>query len=60
MFKTELIVGTGANTVSLDLKDDLPISLNFNIADIKKPENRNGAYSKTITLWGTKILTMLI
>lgn len=55
MFKTELIVGTGANTVSLDLKDDLPISLNFNIADIKKPENRNGAYSKTITLWGTKI-----
>ena len=50
MFKTELI----ANNTSLDLTEELPVSLNFNIADIRKPENRNGSYSKTIKLLGTK------
>ena len=53
MFQTELIVGD-TTKVSLDLTDEIPISLNFNIADIRKPESRNGSYSKTITLWGTK------
>lgn len=54
MFTTELIAGTGTNKVSLDLTQDVPISLNFLIADIKSPENRNGSYSKTIKLYGTK------
>ena len=53
MFQTELIVGD-TTKVSLDLTDEIPISLNFNIADIRKPESRNGSYSKTINLWGTK------
>ena len=54
MFQTELIAGTSPNIYKLDLTDEVPISLNFNIADIRKPENRNGAYSKTIKLYGTK------
>lgn len=54
MFECELIVGTGSDAVSLDLYDNLPLSVNFNIADIKEPEKRNGDYTKTIKLKGTK------
>ncbi len=50
MFETELI----ANNTSLDLKDDVPVSLNFSIADIRQPEKRNGSFSKTIKIYGTK------
>jgi len=55
MFKSELIVtdSTGTNW-SLDLNNELPMSLNFNIADVKEPDKRNGSYSKTIELYGTK------
>lgn len=55
MFECELIVGSGSSAVSLDLYDDLPLSLNLNIADIKEPEKRNGDYTKTIKLKGTAI-----
>lgn len=54
MFDCELIVGTGTDAVSLDLYNDLPLSVNFNIADIKEPDKRNGDYTKTIKLKGTK------
>ena len=48
---TELITSTG---VSLDLQQDIPISLNFAIADIRDPTKRNGSFSKTINIYGTK------
>ena len=42
------------NGYELDLKDDIGFGLNYAIDDIKKPEKRNGNYSKTITLAGSK------
>lgn len=54
MFKSELIVGESPHIYSLELTNEIPISLNFAIADIRQPERRNGAYSKTIKLKGTK------
>ena len=39
--------------VDLDLKEDLQFPLNFNIADIRTPQNRKSNYSKTIDLPGT-------
>lgn len=55
MFTSELIAGTGSSAVSLDLITEIPISLNLSIADIREPEKRNGAFSKTIKLKGTKL-----
>ena len=37
---------------TVHLYDDIPISLNYNIADIKEPQKRNSDYSKTITVPG--------
>lgn len=54
MFQSELIVSSLGSGISLDLYDELPLSLNFNIADIREPDKRNGDYSKTIKLKGTK------
>lgn len=34
--------------------DDVPVSLNYSIADIRDPEKRDTTFSKTITLPGTK------
>lgn len=39
---------------NVDLLDDVPVSLNYSILDIRNPENREGNYSKTITIPGTK------
>lgn len=50
---TELIVKTSTTNASLDLLDDVPVSLNFAIADIKDPSKRNGAFSKTVKLPGS-------
>lgn len=55
MFKSELIVGEGSSAASLDLQTEIPISLNLSIADIREPEKRNGAYTKTIKLKGTDV-----
>ena len=38
---------------TIDLYDDVPISLNYSIADIREPAKRNADYSKTITVPGT-------
>jgi len=59
MFTTKLIAapgGAGATTsyVELDLLAEIPISINKSIADIREPDKRMGAFSKTITLPGTK------
>jgi hypothetical protein len=48
--KTELITETGA---VLDLLNDIPISLNFSIAEVQDPSKRNGSHSKTIELPGS-------
>ena len=34
--------------------DDIPVSLNFSIADIREPQKRSAAFSKTITIPGSK------
>ena len=56
--KTILNIFTTSGTVlitsgSIDLYDDIPMSLNYNIADIKEPQKRNTDYSKTVTVPGT-------
>ena len=40
---------------NVDLLEDVPVSLNYSILDIRNPENREGNYSKTITIPGTKL-----
>lgn len=50
---TELIVVLPSHNASLDLLGDVPVSLNYAIADIKDPSKRNGSFSKTIKLPGT-------
>ena len=39
--------------VEVDLYEDIPFTLTFNIADIRNPDKRNGSYSKTVRLPGT-------
>lgn len=39
---------------TIDCYDDVSVSLNYNIADIREPDKRNSNYSKTITIPGTK------
>ena len=51
--ETELIATIGTTSASLDLKDDVPVSLNYAIANVKDPSKRDGAFSKTIKLPGT-------
>jgi len=41
------------NNEQIDLKDDVSIPLNFNIADIREPEKRSTTWSKTVILPGT-------
>jgi hypothetical protein len=38
----------------VDLSDDVAFPITFNIADVREINNRNGAYSKTIVIPGTK------
>ena len=42
------------NGVELDLAKDIGFGLNYSVDDVKNPEKRNGNYSKTITLAGSK------
>ena len=42
-----------ATSGTIDLFNDIPMSLNYNIADIKQPQSRNADYSKTITIPGS-------
>ena len=48
MTRLELI-GVG----DIDVTNGIPISLNYSIADIREPDKRKAAFSKTITLPGT-------
>ena len=38
----------------IDTFDDVPLSLNYGIADIREPQNRDGSLTKTLTLPGSK------
>lgn len=42
------------NNTLVDLREDVVIPLNKQIADIRTPENRSSSYTKTITVPGTK------
>lgn len=41
------------NNEEIDLKDDVSIPLNFNIADIREPEKKSTTWSKTVILPGS-------
>lgn len=49
--RTEIIFGTSG---TIELFEDLPVPTTYAIADIKKPEARQGAFSKTISIPGSK------
>ena len=42
------------NNTRLDLIENVSIPITYSISDIKNPQSREGTYSKTITLPGTK------
>lgn len=42
------------NSTQVDLIDNVSIPITYSISDIKNPQSREGTYSKTITLPGTK------
>jgi len=50
MVTTLEIIGYG----ELDLEDDIPLALNFNLNDVKDISNRGGVWSKTVKLPGTQ------
>lgn len=54
---TKLIVMSSGSIYAtsgvIDLYEDIPISLNYSIADIKEPQKRNADYSKTIKAPGS-------
>lgn len=43
-----------SNWTEVDLSDNVAFPITFNIADVRDINNRNGAYSKTIQIPGTK------
>jgi hypothetical protein len=53
MNNIELFINNPANA-KLDLQGDIPIALQYSVADIRDISKRNAAYSKTIVLPGTK------
>lgn len=48
--KTQIIIPSSG---VIDLYDDVALSLNYNIANIRTPDKRNADFSKTITVPGT-------
>jgi hypothetical protein len=42
------------NDIDVGFNDLIPVSVNMAVADVREPEKRNTAYSKTITIPGTK------
>ena len=53
MDNIELFINKPVNA-KLDLQGDIPIALQYSVADIRDISKRNAAYSKTIVLPGTK------
>lgn len=50
MISTQIYISSGI----IDLEEDIPLNLNYAIADIREPFNRNASYSRTITIPGSK------
>lgn len=53
--RTEIYI----NKTLIDITDEIDMSLNFAIADIKNPDKRNSSYSKTITIPASKTNNIL-
>ena len=49
ILRTQILV----NGIELDLLENIPMSLTYSIQDIREPDKRNTAYSKTIRIPGT-------
>ena len=49
--RVEIIVDGGYN---LDIDENIGIGLTYQLDDIRNPEDRNNAYSKTVVLPGSK------
>lgn len=56
MVNTRLQIGTNEN---VGYFDNIPISITYQIADIRSPENRKGSFSKTIDIPGSKEVNIL-
>lgn len=62
MVRTELYIngGNGSNGfLSFPFGVNIPVSLNFNLADVRNPEQRKASFSKTINLLGTNEINKL-
>jgi hypothetical protein len=49
MINTELYI----NNTLIDISEDMPIPLNFQVSDVREPESKKGNFSKTAILPGT-------
>src|SRR5215216_1164216 len=49
--KTQIVIPSSG---VIELYDDVSLSLNYSVADIRTPEKRNSDYSKAIVVPGTK------
>ena len=48
------------NDISVPLTDEINAAITYQISDIRFPQNKNGSYSKTIKLPGSKTLNQLL
>lgn len=55
--RTRIEIGSSGD---IELKGEVSTPLTFSIADIRTPEKRNGSFSKTITIPGTKTNNKLL
>lgn len=62
MVRTELYIDGANGTdgfLSFPFGVNIPVSLNFNLADVRNPEQRKASFSKTINLLGTNEVNKL-
>ena len=62
MVRTELYIDGANGTdgyLSFPFGVNIPVSLNFNLADVRNPEQRKASFSKTINLTGTNEVNKL-
>lgn len=54
--RTELFI----NGTYVDISNDVAIALTYAVSDLKQPDKRQGSFSKTVTLPGTKQIVSLL
>jgi hypothetical protein len=62
MVRTELYIDGANGTngfLSFPFGVNIPVSINFNLADVRNPEQRKASFSKTINLLGTNEVNKL-